>query len=180
MASDFGDESGEKMLDSNARIVERWGESAIRRRAWEIKGACEQASEQAETAAGATEVTDEDAAPAWARLDMSEFKDAGDWEETRPRIEEALRTHHVEPVWLDDAEAGRTELLFRIEDARQVSSAFDDLGERVSREAEHPKDDRPLDERARQARQASEALEAQRATTREREIGEVAREVGTR
>ena len=179
MASDFGDESGEKMLDSNARIVERWGESAIRRRAWELKGACEQASERAE-AAFETPATDEDPAPAWARLDMSEVKDAGDWEQTRPRIEEALRAHSVEPVWLDDAEAGRTELLFRIEDARQVSSAFDDLGERVSRDAEHPKDDRPLDERARQARQASEALETQRATTREREIGEVAREVGTR
>lgn len=180
MASDFGDESGEKMLDSNARIVERWGESALRRRAWELKGACEQASEQAETAASAIEASDEDSAPAWARLDMSEFKDAGDWEETRPRIEEALRAHRIEPVWLDDAEAGRTDLLFRIEDARQVSDAFDELGDRIGRDAAHPIDDRPLDERAKQARQASEALEAQRTAAREREIGEVAREVGTR
>lgn len=179
MASDFGDESGEKMIDSTARIGERWGESALRRRAWAMRGACEQASEQAEAAIDAP-ATGEDPAPAWARLDMSGFKDAGDWESVRPQVEDALHAHHVEPVWLDDAEAGRTELLFRIEDARQVSDAFGDLGDRFSRDASHPIDGRPLDERARQARRASEALEAQRTASREREIGEVAREVGPR
>ena len=42
------------------------------------------------------------------------------------------------------------------------SDAFDELGDRIGRDAPHPIDDRPLDERARQARQASEAFELYR------------------
>lgn len=180
MPSDYGDDSGEKMLDSAARIGERWGESALRRRAWKLQNACDKASDKAEAAAEAPSESIEDPAPAWAKLDMDDFQEGGDWDQTKRQIEAALRDHAVEPVWFEDPQSGRAQLLFRIEDARQVSDAFDDLGERIGREAAHPIDDRTLDERARQARQASDAIEAQRAASREREIGEIAREVGAR
>lgn len=180
MPSDYGDDSGEKMLDSVARIGERWGESALRRRAWNLQNACDKASDEAEAAAVAPSESIEDPAPAWAKLDMDDFQKSGDWEQTKPQIEAALRDHAVEPVWFEDPQTDRAQLLFRIEDSRQVSDSFDDLKERYGREAAHPVDDRTLDERARDARQASEAIEAQRAASREREIGEIAREVGTR
>lgn len=180
MSSDYGDDSGEKMLDSTARIGERWGESALRQRAWNLQNACDKASDRAEDAAGAPAENIEDPSPAWAKLDMDDFQENGDWDQTKKQIEAALRDHAVEPVWFEDPQSERAQLLFRIEDARQVADAFDDLKERYGREAAHPIDDRTLDERARQARQASEAIEAQRAASREREIGEIAREVGAR
>lgn len=180
MSSDYGDDSGEKMLDSTARIGERWGESALRQRAWNLQNACDKASDKAEAVAEAPSESIEDSVPAWAKLDMDDFRRNGDWDQTKRQIEDALRDHAVEPVWFEDPQADRIQLLFRIEDSRQVADAFDDLKERYGREAAHPIDDRPLDERARQARQASEAIEAQRAASREREIGEIAREVGAR
>ncbi|MGI6221937.1 MAG: hypothetical protein ACOYIP_08770 [Coriobacteriales bacterium] len=180
MSSDYGDDSGEKMLDSTARIGERWGESALRRRAWNLQNACDRASDKAEATAEAPDPGGDDPAPAWATLSMDDFQQAGDWEGAKRQIEEALRDNAVVPVWAEDPQTHLTDLLYRIEDAPQVSGAFDELGERIGREAAHPADERPLDERARQARQASAAIEAQREASRERELGEITREVGAR
>ena len=180
MSSDYGDDSGEKMLDSTARIGERWGESALRQRAWSLQNACDKASEQAEAAAEASMTGDEDPSPAWLKLGMDEFQQNGDWDQTKQQIEASLREHAVQPIWFEDPQTNRVDLLYLAEDAPQVAQAFDDLKEHYGREAAHPVDDRTLDERAKQARQASEAIEAQRAASREREIGEIAREVGAR
>ena len=44
MASDYGDESGEKMLDSFTRFAERRGEFAMRQRAYDFQRACKNAT----------------------------------------------------------------------------------------------------------------------------------------
>ena len=111
MSSDYGDDSGEKMLDSTARIGERWGESALRRRAWNLQNACDRASDQVEAAAESPAPGGEDPAPAWLKLGMDDFQQAGDWDETKRQIEAALRDNAVEPVWSEDPLTHRTDLL---------------------------------------------------------------------
>ena len=70
MASDFGDESGEKLFDFMVRLGERVGGDAMRRHAGKLQAAFENAK-------GGTQVEprDADAAVEWAKLDMHEFQE---------------------------------------------------------------------------------------------------------
>lgn len=52
MASDYGDEAGEKMVDDFMRFGERMGERAMYERAHRIQRACENATREAMRSAG--------------------------------------------------------------------------------------------------------------------------------
>lgn len=184
MASDYGDESGEKMLDSFTRFAERRGEFAMRERAYEFKRACRNATEVAKEKGG--EPLTPESAPEWAKLDMHEFQALEDYQDFREIIEAKLDAHGIEPSWFVDEQAGKEYLLFRVKDAREVWASFDEL-ERdadgiAEKAAENAKgkvaekhlerDERPLEERAKQAREASKALEAERVPGLERDRAE--------
>lgn len=193
MASDYGDESGEKMLDNFYRFGERMGEAAMRERAGKLHRAFENAKRGAEPRAGAGEPGD---AAEFAKLDMAEFKEIEGYDEIKAIIEGKLRDHGVEPAWFTDQSSGKEYLLFAVRDAHEVWESFDELSResesaleeaatklkeraarepgRADREGERgkrggrPADERPLAERAQQAREAAAALEGERATTRTR------------
>ncbi|MBQ9021927.1 MAG: hypothetical protein IJ113_07980 [Eggerthellaceae bacterium] len=174
MASDYGDESGEKMLDSFTRFAERRGEFAMRERAYEFKRACRNATEVAKEKGGESEALE--SAPEWAKLDMREFQALEDYADFKEIIEAKLDAHGIEPNWFTDEQAGREYLLFRVKDAREVWASFkeleqesDGIAEKAAEAAKDKvaekhldRDERPLDERAKQAREASKALEAER------------------
>ncbi len=175
MPSDYGDESGEKMLDNFTRLCEFKGEAAMRERARKIQDACDHAKSNSK----AHEVIDDgdEKRVEWAKLDMAEFRAIEGYEEIKQVIEAKLRAHGVEPVWFEDKAAGKEYLLFRVVDAQEVWDGFDELSneaetaadkaaEKVKERIREGRDERPLEVRAKQAREASAALEAERSGAR--------------
>lgn len=191
MPADYGDESGEKMLDNFARFAERMGVEAMRNRSTQIKRAFDNARDFAgEKQAPWNELTE------WAKLDMREFKQIEGYDEIKQVIESKLKAKGVESAWFNDEKVGKEHLLFRIADAKEVWQGFDELSKETeraselvcqasekgldamfgksfqmkqaldnaqnltnSKDAKTGRDERPLEERAAQARKASEALE---------------------
>ena len=180
MASDYGDEAGSKMIDDFMRFGERMGERAMYARAAQMQKAFQNATHAAHEAAGADRAADEEPSE-WAKLDMYEFRGIEGYDAIKGIIEGKLKAHGVEGTWFEDPETGKEYLLFRITDAQEVWQSFDELAhetdgaaakaaerlkEQRDRAPEHNRDERPLEERAEQAREASAALEAERSTTR--------------
>ena len=175
MASDYGDESGEKMLDNFTRFCEFKGEAAMRERARKIQDACDHAKSRSK-AHGVVEDGGERRVE-WAKLDMAEFRAIDGYDDIKQIIEAKLRAHGVEPAWFEDKEAGKEYLLFRVVDAQEVWDSFDELSDEAETAAEKAaekakervranRDERPLEVRAQQAREASAALEAERSGAR--------------
>ena len=194
MASDYGDEAGEKMVDDFMRFGERMGERAMYERAHRIQRACENATREAMRSAGG-DAPEPSESPEWAKLDMAEFRRIEGYDGIKGIIEAKLAARGVESAWFADPKTGKEYLLFRIAAAREVWSAFDELGREAGRagelaaealrrreraEPEKGRDERPLDERAASVRGAAEALEAQRATTKSLERGARPREARAR
>ena len=171
MASDYGDDSGEKMLDGFTRFGERMGVREMHRRSDRLQQAFDKA--KANTTA---HETDAEGRVEWAKLDMSEFRVAGAYDELKEAVEDKMAERGVDTAWFEDAEKGKEYLIFRVSDAHDVWAGFDELSEEAfgaaSKAAERFKgsarDERTLEERARQAREAAAALDAERAVANAR------------
>ena len=194
MASDYGDDAGEKMIEDFARFGERMGERAMYERAHRIQRACENATREAMRSAGG-DAPEPSESPEWAKLDMAEFQEIEDYAGIKGIIEAKLRAHAVDSAWFVEPATGREHLLFRVADAREVWLSFDELSretdaaceraaaelaKREAREAAGARDERPLEARAGQARAAASALEAEGATTRAATRGPRMQEVRAR
>lgn len=193
MASDYGDDAGEKMIEDFARFGERMGERAMYDRARRMRSAFENATAAARGAAGEGDAREKPAE--WAKLDMAEFQEIEDYAGIKEIIEAKLRAHAVDSAWFVEPATGREHLLFRVVGAREVWLSFDELSretdaaceraaaelaKREAREAAGARDERPLEARARQARAAASALEAEGATTRAPSRGPRMQEVRAR
>lgn len=165
MPSDYGDESGEKMLDNFTRFGERMGEEAMRNRADRLHDAFEHAKARASEKGAPWNAPSE-----WAKLDMHEFREIEGYEEVKRIIESKMAARGVDTTWFEDRENDREYLLFRIADAQDVWRGFDELSretegakeraaENLKHEVGRKRDERPLDERAEQARRASDQLQ---------------------
>lgn len=165
MASDYGDDSGEKMLDGFTRFGERMGMRVVYRRSDRLQDACDNVRSQ--TSAHEAVETDGETRVEWARLDMQEFRAVEGYDELKQDIEERLDARDIETAWFEDAESGREYLLFRVSDAQGVWDCFGEISREAGHEAGGPdgrrRDGRTLEERAEQAREAAAALEAERA-----------------
>jgi hypothetical protein len=181
MASDYGDEAGEKLFDWLARIGQDAGAHAMDNAAARFSNALHNArtgrADAAETVA--TEV-----GPEWGKLDMAEFKEIEGYPELKETIASKLDDAKVEHTFFEDAGTHREYLLFRLEDAPRLADTFDELITQVDstrtqvresleavrgRSREAARDTRPLDERAARARKASAALEGEKVASRTRE-----------
>ena len=165
MPSDYGDESGEKMLDNFTRFGERMGEEAMRNRADKLHDAFEHAKARASEKGAPWNEPSE-----WAKLDMQEFREIEGYGEVKRIIESKMAARGVDTTWFEDKENDGEYLLFRIADAQDVWRGFDELSretqgakeraaENLKREVGRKRDERPLDERAEQARRASDQLQ---------------------
>lgn len=187
MADDYGDDSGQKILDDLTRFAERVGAAAMIRRADGLHAALEHAKSttaQEKTRGGAAPVE-------YAKLDMHEFRALEGYDDIKKIIEAKLRVHGVDAAWFADEQLGKEYLLFHVSDAQEVWQGLDELSretesakakalERLRREAERVRDERPLEECAKEARKASEALEGERGHARVRERPAPDREKGFR
>lgn len=125
MASDYGDDAGEKMIDDFMRFGERMGERAMYRRAERLKLAFENATDKARGAAAADGGRAEPAE--WAKLDMAESQKIEGYEGIKDIIEAKLRARSVDSAWFAEPGTGKEHLLFRIADAKEVWRSFDEL-----------------------------------------------------
>ena len=162
----------------------------ISERSMELQSAFEKARDGAD--AGGAEPPAKEAAE-FAKLDMHEFSEIDGYQDVKRVIEAKLAAKGVDSTWFSDLESGREYLLFHVADAREVWKGFDELAEETDaavekaveklreserendrdlpKEKDRPRDERTLDERARQAREASEALEAERSGGKARDKG---------
>lgn len=162
MASDFGDESGEKLFDWFLRMCQDMSEDAIRASAEKLKSAIhnlrgnldEQAPAQGEEARR------------FARLNLSEFEELPDYASLREIIDERLTDAAIEHDFA--VVDGHEHLVFRVADAPEVDEVFAHLEDDVDRCAEHAieecdhelsrvRDEEPLESKALAAREASKA-----------------------
>ena len=193
MASDYGDDAGEKMIEDFMRFGERMGERAMYDRAKRMEAAFEKARDAARSTPAEGGAREEPAE--WAKLDMAKFREIEGYEGVKDIISTKLRSHSVDSAWFEDPGSGKEYLLFRISDVEEVCRSFDELSKEAgeacdraaaglaklrAREAAAGRDERPLAERAENARKASKALEAEGATTRAATRGSRMQEVRAR
>lgn len=193
MASDYGDDAGEKMIEDFMRFGERMGERAMYDRAKRMEAAFEKARDAARSTPAEGGIREEPSE--WAKLDMAKFREIEGYEGVKDIISTKLRSRSVDSAWFEDPESGKEYLLFRISDVEEVCQSFDELSKEAgeacdraaaglaklrAREAATGGDERPLAERAENARKASKALEAEGATTRAATRGPRIQEVQAR
>ena len=140
MASDFGDESGEKLFDFMVRFGERMGEDAMRRHANKLQTAFENAKSGTQV-----EPRDTDGAVEWAKLDMHEFQEIEGYDEIK------LKATGVEPASeqlkkdLDEKRDSRP----LEEKAKEAREAADALEREVGKSRQRVRDPRFQETRAR-------------------------------
>lgn len=160
MASDYGDEAGEKLFDWMLRMGQDASQDAIRASAERLKSAIRNLRGQIDEPL--TEAEREDVRD-YARLNLSEFEELPDYASLREIIEARLDAAAIEH---DIANIdGHDHLIFKMEDAPEVDEAFKEL-EREADEAcdravkERERDEEPLEQKAAAAREASHAYQA--------------------
>lgn len=180
MPSDFGDESGEKLFDWILKVGQDASEAALMSSAERLKAAFRNARGEVEGTAG---VQADEPSKRWAKLRMAEFEALPEYESIKEVIDSKLSSQKIEHDFFTD-QSGHDFLLFRVEDAPDVSSAFEDLEKQTdlavdkalearSMTREEVRDAEPLEERAAAARKASKALDEARAPERDIELTEM-------
>ena len=170
MPSDFGDESGERLVDWLEYIGQSAGDSVMCSTADKLKSAFHRARADS-TVMGAMNES-EGLNATWAKLNMRDFEALPEYDTLKELIGKRLDADAIEHDFYRD-ERGRDWLLFKTEDAAEVSEAFRDLEERTDKALdeslqrrgktrEQARDEIPLEERAKSAREASKAVNAER------------------
>ena len=156
MATDFGDESGEKLFDWMLRVGQEAGQEALAKSAKGLAEAIRSTCagiEKSEGSGGAAAKTTE-----WAKLSMREFEDLPEYETLADMISSQLKKEGVEHAFAN--EGGKRFLVFRKE-TPSVARAFrrtenHPRGVRA-REGDLPKAS-PFKERAAEAPPAAEQI----------------------
>ena len=177
MPSDFGDDSGEKMVDWMMRVGQDMGGDAMAASAERLAKALRNARGGAEDGPAAES---EDVAE-WARLNMREFEELPEYGTIRQIIDERLSAEGVRHEFTRMGE--HDNLVFLVEDAPAVNEVFEGLEEQAGKCAEVAQErlkavlehanEQPLAEKAQAAREASKAMEAAKGKSREIERAEL-------
>ena len=178
MASDFGDESGEKLFDWMLRIGQDAGEAAIAASADRLKNAIS----NLRGSIGGETPTEEVPVREFARLNLSEFEELPDYASLKDIIDGMLDEVAIEHDFA--VVDGHEHLVFRVAQAPEVDEVFKGLEERIDEEAgrarraygkelANERDEEPRDKKAKAAQEASKAAREAQEATREVERFEV-------
>lgn len=174
MPSDFGDESGEKMVDWMIRVGQDMGGDAMMASADKLAKAFRNAREG--ISADGSEVTEgEEQVRSWARLNLHEFEELPAYDSIREIIDERLASEGIRHEFASMPEGEN--LIFLVDDAPDVANVFKELEgqagecakaaqERLRETLEKSKD-LPLAEKAQAAREASKQIESAGERSRE-------------
>lgn len=179
MASDFGDESGEKLFDWMLRMGQDASQEAIRASAEKLKNAIRNL--RGSIAEPAQESASEDVRE-YARLNMSEFEDLPNYATLREIIGERLSEAAIEHDFVEVE--GHDHLVFRVADAPEVDEVFASLEQDVDAVAERAceaherklsaeRDNEPLEQKVEAAKDASRAAHEAKEASRQIERVEV-------
>ena len=179
MASDYGDEAGEKLFDWMLRMGQDASQDAIRASAERRKNAIRNLRGQIDEPLAEAE---HESVRDYARLNLSEFEELPDYASLREiidaRLDAAAIEHDIASI------DGHDHLIFKVEDAPEVDEAFKELErdadaacERAvkerGRDLSAERDAEPLEQKAAAAREASHAYQAASKTEHEMERIEV-------
>lgn len=179
MASDFGDESGERLFDWMLRMGQDASQDAIRASAERLKSAIRNLRGRIEEPAGEAE---REGVREYARLNLSEFEELPDYATLREIIDERLTEAAIEHDFVDVE--GHDHLVFRVADAPEVDEVFGNLEHDVDaaaerackmreRELTEERDQEPLEKKAEAAKAASKAAHEAKEASRQIEKVEV-------
>ena len=170
MATDFGDESGEKLFDWMLRVGQEAGQEALAKSAKGLAEAIRSTCagiEKSEGSGGAAAKTTE-----WAKLSMREFEDLPEYETLADMISSQLKKEGVEHAFAN--EGGKRFLVFKAKETPSVARAFRRIEESIPEACERAKGvlakGEPLKERAARARAAAEQIAQKADKPREIEI----------
>ena len=166
MPSDFGDDSGEKMVDWMIRVGQDMGGDAMMATAGKLAKAFKNAREG--ISAESSEVAEDgEQARSWARLNLHEFEELPAYDSIREIIDERLSSKGIRHEFASMPEGEN--LIFLVEDAPDVANVFkkleDQAGECAKTAQERLRDvvekskEAPLAEKAQAAREASKQIE---------------------
>ena len=171
MATDFGDESGEKLFDWMLRVGQEAGQEALAKSA---KGLAEAIRS---TCAGIEKKGSGDVAAKtaeWAKLSMREFEDLPEYETLADMISSQLKKEGGEHAFAN--EGGKRFLVFKANEAPSVAQAFRRIEESIPEACERAKGalakGEPLKERAARARAVVEQIAQKADKPREIEIAQ--------
>lgn len=173
MPSDYGDDSGERLVDWMLRIGQEAGEAAMAASAERLADALRNARGRvAEEAESEPEGARREAQ--WAKLNMHEFEELPEFESIKELIGERLNGVSVEHAFHNDGKAEF--LVFKVEDAPEIDEVFGSLEKDAANAMEKAKealgpartrDAERLSVKAEQARAASAASRAAREQVRQ-------------
>lgn len=176
MATDYGDEAGEKLFDWMLRLGQDAGRDAIQNSATKLKQAIKNARGQA------AEATDNSEVKEHALLNLSEFEELPDYATLKQIIDEQLTQAGIEHEFVrtDDHDS----LMFKVKDAPEVDEVFANLESQVDKATEHAleeldkeltkeRDNEPLEQKVEAAKEASKALSEAKENTLQLEKAEV-------
>lgn len=178
MASDFGDESGEKLFDWMLRMGQDAGQDAIKESAERLRNAIRNVRGQM----GEDGQAQEGGVREFARLNMSEFEELPDYATLKEIIDERLSDAAIEHDFMKVD--GHDHLVFRVAAAPEVDEVFASLEKDVDKAAEQAieqhehdlteqRDAEPLEQKAEAAKAASAAAHESKEATRQMERVEV-------
>ena len=178
MASDFGDESGEKLFDWMLRMGQDAGQDAIRASAERLRGAIRNLRGQIDE----NDQCEKSDVREFARLNMSEFEELPDYATLKEIIESRLDEAAIEHDFVKVD--GHDHLVFRVAAAPEVDEVFANLDKDVNRACElaceqkehdltEQRDTEPLEQKAEAAKAASKAAQQSKEATRQIERVEV-------
>lgn len=176
MPSDFGDDSGEKLVDWMIRIGQDAGQAAMLASGEKLADAFRCARGECggteEARAGGQEPPT--GVAQWAKLDMSEFASLPEYETVRQIIDEKLSREGIRHEFASMPEGEH--LIFLVRDAPDVSEVFGRLEEatrasaqRASRELAQMRErakGEPIAEKAARVKEASARIEASKGRSR--------------
>ena len=168
MSSDFGDESGEKLVDWMLDSGQDAGDAFMCSSAERLKSAFH----RARTSSSALGDGASEERPEWAKLSMADFEELPGYDSLKELIDERLDADAIEHDFFRD-EQRREWLLFKVEDAPDVSEAFRDLEQQTDKALEKSlqkrgktreqvRDEESLETRAKAAREASRSMDSGR------------------
>lgn len=117
MATDFGDESGEKLFDWMLRVGQEAGQEALAKSAKGLAEAIRSTCATIEKSEGSGGVAAK--TPEWAKLSMREFEDLPEYETLADMIFSQLKKEGVEHAFAN--EGGKRFLVFKANEAPSVA-----------------------------------------------------------
>lgn len=185
MATDYGDEAGEKLFDWMLRVGQDAGVEAMEKSIERLRNAIKKV--RGNVAGNDLERADEHDAHQYVKLNLSEFKEIPDYATIKQIIDEKLSFAAIEHDFTDID--GREYLVFPIKDTPEVDSVFEGLEKDIDsahmktkddlsydKDIEHAgkrdqevgieRDEEPLEDKAQAAKVASKAMSEAREATR--------------